>query len=160
MTISKEKSLISRTGALEFAKRFMAEGVTRDLSPVSFRMLSMLSGFAPPVIFATLGVSLQNSYRLRGAGYQVYSSVSPVKRSRRWLRHWLLMHSPSGICPWPTELWLTLPEQGCVDVYRLDRVRAFVLEQVSPGDFSEEEIDSLRLALDGDDEMFELFRNG
>lgn len=35
MTISKEKSLISRTGALELAKRFMAEGVTRDLSPVS-----------------------------------------------------------------------------------------------------------------------------
>ena len=47
VTISKEKSLISCTGALELAKRFMTEGVSRDLSPVSFRVLNMFGGFMP-----------------------------------------------------------------------------------------------------------------
>lgn len=39
-SISKEKSLISHSGCLEFAKRFMCNGVTEDLSPVSFRVLN------------------------------------------------------------------------------------------------------------------------
>lgn len=37
VTISKEKSLISHSGALEFAKRYITDAGMRDLSPVSFR---------------------------------------------------------------------------------------------------------------------------
>lgn len=40
--ISLEKSLVSSVGALEFAKRFFVRGVTKDLSPVSCRMLRSL----------------------------------------------------------------------------------------------------------------------
>jgi hypothetical protein len=42
VTISIEKSLVSDKGALEFAKRFLTEGGTVDLSPVSCRMLRTL----------------------------------------------------------------------------------------------------------------------
>lgn len=83
VTISKEKSLVSKTGALEFAKRFMCDGVSQDLSPVSFRVLNMFGGFTPAFHFKDLGVSYQNSVRLRGGGYRVYSCPGPPK-SRRW----------------------------------------------------------------------------
>lgn len=35
VTISKEKCLVSTSGAMEFAKRFIADGGLNDLSPVS-----------------------------------------------------------------------------------------------------------------------------
>lgn len=35
VTISKEKSLVSTTGAMEFAKRFIADDGRNDFSPVS-----------------------------------------------------------------------------------------------------------------------------
>ncbi|CAA0809355.1 Uncharacterized mitochondrial protein AtMg01110 [Striga hermonthica] len=38
--ISKQKSLTSRTGAAEFAKRFRLKGLTVDVSPVSIRQLA------------------------------------------------------------------------------------------------------------------------
>ena len=109
VTISKEKSLVSHTGAMEFAKRFIADWGTQDLSPVSFKVSNLFGGFMPAFIFSVLRVSLQNSYRLRGAGYRVYSHRG-VKKSRRWLRHWLLACSPSGILPVPIDIWFTLPE--------------------------------------------------
>lgn len=40
VSISKSKSLISSTGCIEFAKRFLVNGLTLDLSPISTRCLS------------------------------------------------------------------------------------------------------------------------
>lgn len=40
--ISKKKSLISKTGCFEFAKRFVIRNGTLDLSPVSMRMIAAL----------------------------------------------------------------------------------------------------------------------
>jgi hypothetical protein len=120
------------------------------------RVLNMFGGFVPAFQFKALGVSLQNSYRLRGGGYRVYSTLKAPKRSqRRWLRHWLLAHSPSGIRPVPLKIWFTLPEMGSVDYYRLGVVREFVIRRLQPRDFNLDEIESLRLAYDGDDELFE-----
>lgn len=39
LTISKQKSLISDTGAAEFAKRFIIKDMSKDISPVSIRAL-------------------------------------------------------------------------------------------------------------------------
>lgn len=39
LTISKKKSLISDTGAAEFAKRFIIKDMSKDISPVSIRAL-------------------------------------------------------------------------------------------------------------------------
>lgn len=70
----------------------------------------------PAFHFFILEVSLQVSYRLRGAGYRTYSSnVPPKGKNRRWLRHWLLAHSPTGIRPFPLVMWFTLPEGGSLD---------------------------------------------
>ncbi|KAG8369219.1 hypothetical protein BUALT_Bualt15G0128700 [Buddleja alternifolia] len=45
VTISRQKSLVSHTGALEFAKRFRVRGGRRDLSPVS--ICGLLNYFHP-----------------------------------------------------------------------------------------------------------------
>lgn len=80
--------------------------------------------------------------------------------SRRWLRHWLLWHSPSGVQPYPIEFWLTLPNAGAVDPYRYGNVYSFVLNKISPKDFSVEEVENLRAAYAGDDVMFEVLFQG
>lgn len=92
--MQKEKSLVSSTGALEFAKRFMTEGVQVDLSPVSFKVLNMFGGYVHASQFRLLGLSLQTDYRIRGRGYRVYTTGhTPQKgKSRRWLRHWHHIH--------------------------------------------------------------------
>lgn len=114
----------------------------------------MFSGFMPAFHFKVLGVDYQTSVRLRGGGYRVYSSENaPKDKSRRWLRHWLLAHSPSGIRPYPLDLWLTLPEMGCVDPYRYGGV--YSLDRVAPRDFNIKSLDNIRASFDGDDEMFE-----
>lgn len=78
VTISKEKSLISFTGAMEFAKRFITDWGTQDFSPVSFKVLNLTGGFVPAFIFQVLRVSLQTSYRLRGGSYRVYTNRAKV----------------------------------------------------------------------------------
>ncbi|XP_028105212.1 uncharacterized protein LOC114304225 [Camellia sinensis] len=72
---SLEKSLVSSVGALEFAKRFFVRGVTKNLSPVSCRMLrSLVSSISlVSVMRAIMSTDLPLSYRLREAGYRVYT---------------------------------------------------------------------------------------
>ncbi|KAG8363190.1 hypothetical protein BUALT_BualtMtG0007500 (mitochondrion) [Buddleja alternifolia] len=87
VTISRQKSLVSHTGALEFAKRFRVRGGRRDLSPVSIR--GLLNYFHPyglmaihmkyPVKrFSTLA-------RIGGAGYRQLARLytSPPRRFRQ-----------------------------------------------------------------------------
>lgn len=138
VTISAEKSLISHRGACEFAKRFMVEGLTKDLSPISLRVLWALPYSISAVSFANLGVNLQVAYRLRGASYRSYSHLGPP-RSRRWRRFWLLMHSAAGISPLPVLIWLAFPEYGGMDCYQIGMVRQFIIERVQPKDFNEVE---------------------
>lgn len=63
-------------------------------------------------------------------GLEVEATVTNrgTPKSRRWLRHWLLALSPSGIHPLPLDLWFTLPEKGCVDPVRMVR---FYLPKIS-----------------------------
>ena len=157
VTISAEKSLISHRGACEFAKRFMVEGLTKDLSPISLRVLWALPYCISAVSFANLGVNLQVAYRLRGASYRSYSHLGPP-RSRRWRRFWLLMHSAAGISPLPVLIWLAFPEYGGMDCYQIGMVRQCIIERVQPKDFNEDEIDSIRtFYCDDEDNMFERF---
>jgi hypothetical protein len=103
VTISTEKSLVSRTGAMEFAKRFISDYGTMDLSPVSFRMLNLTSGPTAAYIFQALKVSLRTSYRLRGASYRVYNHDGPIFESPNvgcgtgFLTHPLLVSLPSQL---------------------------------------------------------------
>ena len=92
---SLDKSLVSSVGALEFAKRFFVRGVTKDWSPVSCRMLrSLVSSISlVSVMRAIMSTDLPLSYRLREAGYRVYTRRTAPPR-RHWHRHFLVFHSP------------------------------------------------------------------
>ncbi len=64
--ISIEKSLVSHSGALEFAKRFIVNNDNdkrMDLSPLSLPLIRICSGFASSYVFKKLGCSFQNSFR-------------------------------------------------------------------------------------------------
>lgn len=81
VTISKEKSLISFTGAMEFAKRFITDWGTQDFSPVSFKVCfepywRLRASFHLPS--TKPWVSLQTSYRLRGGSYRNQSRDTKV----------------------------------------------------------------------------------
>lgn len=89
VTISLSKSLISRNGTLEFAKKYWTHQLQVDLSPISMRALTMCR--------STLGLcQLSRKYsitnmavlqRLAGAGYRdrVRSRLMSTQ-SRRWER--------------------------------------------------------------------------
>ena len=85
---SLEKSLVSSVGALEFAKRFFVRGVTKDLSPVSCRMLrSLVSSISlVSVMRAIMSTDLPLSYRLREAGYRVYTRRTAPPRASAFPR--------------------------------------------------------------------------
>jgi hypothetical protein len=146
VTISKEKSLVSRTGALEFAKGFMCDGVRTDLFPISVRIVRSLVYGVAASMFSTLGIrSLRVSYRLRGASFRVYSrrGVTLNQKNQRWRRHYL-MHSPSGIYPLPVEFWLTFPERGVLTCYEFGMLRSLLLDKVAPKQFHDKEMEGLR----------------
>lgn len=160
--ISLEKSLISFSGACEFAKRFIINNhldSRMDVSPLSIPLIKSCCGFSAPFVFKTLGCSIRNSFRLKGGGYYVYSRVREdatkvVFKSKRWIRHWLSMHSPSGIKPLPVVLWLAFPERGVLSPTEYGLMRFFVLERVRPRDIDEESISRARRSRDHDN-LFE-----
>lgn len=121
VTISKEKSLISSTGACEFAKKFLTEGGRVDLSPVSLKVVNLFGGFVPAIHYLLLGVNLRTSVRLRGGGFRSYSVPEGVRPpGRKWMRHWLnyllaklrSLRSQTGL---PViGLWITAPSYGAL----------------------------------------------
>ena len=70
--------------------------------------------------------------------------------NRRWRRHYLLMHSPSGIYPLPVEFWLTFPERGVLTCYEFGMLRSLILEKVAPKQFHDKEMEGLRTFYPGD----------
>ncbi|GLT62820.1 hypothetical protein SLA2020_354280 [Shorea laevis] len=90
--ISKGKTLISKSGAAEFAKRFVVNCFTTDLSPVSMKSLlgvhNLLAKYAlahryPSMRFSTFR-------RLGGSGYKSCSYKAPHLHSRKVRYEWSL----------------------------------------------------------------------
>lgn len=117
--ISKGKSLISKTGCAEFAKRFLVRDITVDLSPVTLKAL--LAVHLPLGRFCIAhhwNVVRYSTYRrIGGAGYKSCSRVpsDPDKMSdrERWeWTMWLQLKYPSlewffgeGKPLGPSEFW-------------------------------------------------------
>ena len=156
--ISLEKTLVSHRGACEFAKRFLVHCGSVDLSPVSTACIRLCSSNSSPGIFKQLcsggQMSLRTSVRLRGGGFRVYNKANFKTFSRRWRRHWLAMHCPSGIFPMPLVLWLGCPF-GVLDCYQYWAVRDFILRRIKPKDLDERSFDQCRLFWEGNEEAFE-----
>lgn len=100
--ISENKSLISSRGCAEFAKRFLVNDLTKDLSPVSCRCL--LNYFHPMGLY---GLARQYTFvrdstfcRVGGLGFRGLSTFKH-KRSRTVERHlWMLYKTRLPLSWW------------------------------------------------------------
>lgn len=106
VTISEQKSLISNSGAFEFAKRFYVRSGRIDLSPFSMRALLMCRstpGLA--AVFDKYNLNLKTLLRLAGAGYRVLATM-PSFTSNKWRRIWVYCNRPRSTSQLPLDLWL------------------------------------------------------
>jgi len=106
VTISDAKSIVSDTGAVEFAKKFWVKSMQIDLSPISLRLLLSCR--------TTLGLcTVSNKYpigisvlqRLGGAGFRVRSRLYSTQ-SKRWERLKAAAQKPNRSHPLPLEYWI------------------------------------------------------
>jgi len=153
--ISKEKSLVSDKGCCEFAKRFIMRNHRADrtdASPVSIPLIRSLHGFSASFVFSVLGTNPQNSFRLKGAGYKVYSRLSKEEGlspkcisqlTNRWKRLALMLVSPSGSNPIPLDLWFGYP-MGILSCYQKGLLYSYLLDLVRPKDIDEYSVSSVR----------------
>lgn len=104
------KSLISRKGVLEFAKRLMVRGV--NASPVS--LLEIASSSENVLSSLELGkkytLTLPQLASVLGYGYKALGSLTkPLSKVSRRLRHLgILFFSPFGVVPMLPTHWLNL----------------------------------------------------
>lgn len=88
------KSLVSRIGALEFAKRFWVRGGNLYISPISLRLALLTRSPFGLVAFGQHGVKpFSTLARLGGAGYRVAGSCDR-KLSRHWERIRVMFGKP------------------------------------------------------------------
>jgi hypothetical protein len=90
--ISEGKSISSPIGCCEFAKKFRVEGLTRDISPLSFK--SILQTLTPVgwLAFVTSQgshLSYHNKMRLSGLGFRARVKCPP--KGRRAFRYWVML---------------------------------------------------------------------
>ncbi|KAJ8612355.1 hypothetical protein MRB53_036557 [Persea americana] len=76
-------------------------------------------------------MSLSLTIRFRGGSYRVCGAPHRPK-SRRWLRHFLCMHAPSGVFPLPVALWLAFPDLGILTPEQLVNDDVSLEEILSP----------------------------
>jgi len=131
--ISHQKSLISETGAAEFAKRFRVRGLKKDLSPVSARALC---NFFHPYGLVALGLKyhvarFSTLCRIGGMGYKQLGSLPPkkgLKANRLWAIYTRsLLKSGNSF-----ELWLGRGRP--LNPYLKFHLKDIILKQMRPKD--------------------------
>lgn len=108
VSISVDKSLISETGCLEFAKKYWVKSVQTDLSPLSMRALLTIRSTLGIVQLAQL-YNIRNPnvlFRLAGAGFRVRARLYSSKRNKRWERLWVVSTKPLHGSKLPLEWWI------------------------------------------------------
>ena len=101
--ISKPKSLVSDSGALEFAKQFWKRG--KNLSPVSLRaLLVQRTPLGISALCHTYDITFNVYMRLAGAGYRVRAQCRN-KKYKRW-RRILALYSKFGVYGNNLDYWL------------------------------------------------------
>lgn len=107
VSISDSKSIVSKTGCIQFAKKFRVKAMQVDLSPVSLRsLLCVKSTIGICQIGLKYNCTMSVLQRLGGAGYRVLSRLMSTQ-SKRWERikavHRKLMGQRGQL---PFEFWL------------------------------------------------------
>jgi len=107
VTISLSKSIISSSGAIEFAKKFWVKGMQVDLSPVSLKsLLCARSTIGLCQIGVKYDCNINILQRNGGAGYRVRSRLMSTQ-SQRWERLKAAFRKPHGQKEQlPLELWI------------------------------------------------------
>lgn len=107
VSISIPKSIISRNGTVEFAKRYWTKSMQVDLSPVSMKAIfgsNSLLGICRLV--GSYGIDkLYKLFRLAGAGFRVRARMHSTS-TRRWVRMRAIAGKPFRSSDFPLELWL------------------------------------------------------
>lgn len=146
--INLSKSLISTSGCCEFAKRFIVNNHAdrQDISPLSTACVELAHSNLSTGVFRMLGCGFNQSFRVRGAGFRVLAKLAgaPKGLSKRWLRHWISLHDPSGVRPLPLKLLLAFPEKGILNCYEIGYIRWLLLMKVKPKDIDQYSVDNLR----------------
>lgn len=87
--------MVSKTGALEFAKQFWVKQVQVNLSPVSARaVLAAIIGYHTLALKYNMSQSVL--YRFAGAGYRTMSRSDSNQLSRRFKRIRAMASKPSA----------------------------------------------------------------
>lgn len=84
-----------------------------------------------PVMRAIRSTDLPLSYRLREAGYRVYTRRT-APPGRQWHRHFLVFHSPNGVCPLPFWIWLSATTGKHLTCYQQGMVRGYLIGLLTP----------------------------
>lgn len=131
--MSLSKSLVSKVGAFEFAKRFYIRRGSFDCSPISMRACSLAR--------STLGLAtLRTQYRiektstilrLAGAGYRVLSRLSPPRLTGRWSRLVKYLSYSTAFKGIAFEWWL-MDFSGPLCPYWKGRLYSWLLSRVKP----------------------------
>ena len=129
--ISESKSLVSDTGAFEFAKKYYLHSGSFDCSPVSLRAcLLARSTLGLATIRNQYRVKLKSILRVGGAGYRVMSRLSPCTVKGRWSRLIIYLSYNSSFNELSLEWWFsgfTKPLnpylKGCIVHWLLERVK-------------------------------------
>lgn len=120
--VSLPKSLISRSGAAEFAKRFFVRGLSVDLSPISMKAISAFShpfgllalgsryDVSDSVLIRVYGVGFRKRARLGRPSRRVARVLSMLNRYRLPISLWLGDGLP--VSPYiAADLWRSLSEK-------------------------------------------------
>lgn len=104
--ISRQKSLISTIGALEFAKRFRIRGASVDISPIEIRTLSAYTHpYGVMAICNKYPVKrFSTAARIAGFGYRAIAKRK--KPSPRLIRLETMLNKPKSSASYPFEWWL------------------------------------------------------
>lgn len=133
LEISEKKSLISERCCMEFAKRFICDGV--DISPISYKVVFSLIpqtlGSLVERIREFRDVRRSEPYRWSGAGFRTLSkSLYPKNCGKRWKRLHLILTSPKGPFALPPLWWHSFYASRPVTEQAVAVVRASLLSKL------------------------------
>jgi len=152
--ISREKSLTSKHGTFEFAKRFFVDShlnhENADCSPVSAACLLLAPTACGFSALASIQTDYGLSFRLRGAGYRTlarvrswYNRATFEKLSKRWRRHSLCYFGPGGPKPLPLRVWFSWPDYPAITPFEEGRILHLLIEKAKPKSIDDQSVDDL-----------------
>ncbi|AWL21855.1 RNA dependent RNA polymerase [Chenopodium quinoa mitovirus 1] len=131
VSISESKSIISETGAIEFAKKYWVKGMQVDLSPVSLKsLLGARHTIGLCQIGAKYDLDFNTLLRIGGAGYRVRSRQLSTL-NRKWEKIRAVQVKLTGQrAQLPIEFWIG---RGCpLDPYLKGKIIVYLRKEFKP----------------------------